>query len=65
MWANLSDTSKFMMEVCLTTFYNILAVVKIRSVNMYISTTHRPNNPSMAVLYLTDAFGLPLVQNKL
>ncbi|KAH8684926.1 dienelactone hydrolase family-domain-containing protein [Ilyonectria robusta] len=34
-------------------------------VTMYISPTPQANNPKMGVLYLTDAFGLPLLQNKL
>ncbi|CAG9992209.1 unnamed protein product [Clonostachys byssicola] len=34
-------------------------------VTMYISPASRPNDSKTAVLYLTDAFGLPLLQNKL
>lgn len=34
-------------------------------VTMYISPTRQTQDSNMGVLYLTDAFGLPLLQNKL
>lgn len=34
-------------------------------VTMYISRAPQTENTTTAVLYLTDAFGLPLLENKL
>ncbi|KAF5384266.1 hypothetical protein D9615_003439 [Tricholomella constricta] len=37
----------------------------INGVNTYVAKAHRPSDPRRALLFLTDIFGLPLVNSKL
>lgn len=53
------------MEVGLAISSTMLVEANLQLVTMYISPTTQADDPKIGVLYLTDAFGIPLLQNKL